>query len=88
MPNRRVEPQGVTDGGHVREDRHRATRPDGDHRLVVGDRVEVRRRFDDAWARGFAVARVVDNRFELRRLSDGAILPALFDLTDLRPEAR
>ena len=57
-------------------------------RRVVGDRVEVRRRFDDAWARGFAVARVVDNRFELRRLSDGAILPALFDPTDLRPEAR
>ncbi len=48
-----------------------------------GDRVDVRNRFDGRWSTGFRVDAVVAHdggyRFRLRRLSDGAVLPALFD---------
>lgn len=47
-----------------------------------GDRVDVRNRFDGRWSTGFRVDAVVADddgyRFKLRRLSDGAVLPALF----------
>jgi hypothetical protein len=52
-----------------------------------GTRVEVRSRFDGAWCHGFEVAEVVDSlgqhAFRLRRLSDGAVLPALFSADDV-----
>jgi hypothetical protein len=51
--------------------------------LQPGDRVDVRNRFDGRWTTGFRVDAVVADddgyRFKLRRLSDGAVLPALFD---------
>lgn len=50
--------------------------------LRPGDRVDVRNRFDGRWSTGFRVDAVVADddgyRFRLRRLSDGAVLPALF----------
>jgi len=49
-------------------------------------RVEVRRRFDAAWARGFEVAEVNDQGVMVRRLSDGEVLPATFSPDDIRPE--
>ncbi|MFN8035580.1 MAG: hypothetical protein U0V73_06580 [Acidimicrobiia bacterium] len=62
--------------------------------MEPGTRVEVRSRFEQAWARGFDVAEVVwevgreGPRYRLRRRSDGSILPALFDDDDVREEKR
>jgi hypothetical protein len=53
-----------------------------------GTRVEVRRRFDAKWARGFEVLEHTDGRYRLRRLSDGAALPVLFPEGDIRAEKR
>ena len=56
--------------------------------LSAGDRVEVRRRFDAQWAKGFEVAEATENGFRIRRLSDGEILPVEFPERDLRKESR
>jgi hypothetical protein len=57
-----------------------------------GTRVEVRSRFEAAWARGFEVVERVNeaaqSRYKVRRRSDGSILPVLFDEEDLREEHR
>ena len=57
-----------------------------------GTRVEVRSRFDQAWARGFEVAEQVPLdeglRYRVRRRSDGSVLPVLFDDHDVREERR
>jgi len=63
------------------------------HREVdPGTRVEVRSRFDRAWARGFEVAEQVQAdegcRYRVRRRSDGAVLPVLFAGDELREERR
>jgi hypothetical protein len=51
----------------------------------AGDLVEVRNRFDGAWAGGFVVDAVeADGRLRIRRLSDGRVLPATFALTGVR----
>jgi hypothetical protein len=52
--------------------------------LMNGALVEVRRRFDDEWARGFEVAASGPAGYRLRRRSDGAILPVDFPESDLR----
>jgi hypothetical protein len=52
--------------------------------IPVGSEVEVRRRFDQAWARGFTVFEHTDVGYRLRRLSDGAVLPVAFPEADLR----
>lgn len=54
-------------------------------RLEVGTKVEVRRRYDQSWTRGFAVAAVVDGGYRVRRLSDGSLVPAVFTPDDVRP---
>jgi hypothetical protein len=56
--------------------------------LRTGDKVEVRRKFDAQWARGFEVAEETEEGFRLRRLSDGEILPVEFDQNDVRRESR
>ena len=56
--------------------------------LAAGTPVEVRRRFDFSWARGFEVADVRDTGYTLRRKTDGSILPVVFDFDDVRPERR
>lgn len=65
--------------------------------LRVGTHVEVRNRFDARWSRGFEVAEVVtaepptdrrEARYRVRRRSDSAVLPAVFDGDDLREERR
>jgi len=62
-----------------------ATEPVGaDELLQPGAAVEVRRRFDRAWARGFQVIDGDGSLFRLRRESDGAVLPVSFPATDLR----
>ena len=59
-----------------------------------GTRVEVRSRFESRWTRGFEVADRVEGvtdghgepMYQVRRRSDGAILPVPFPETDLREE--
>lgn len=52
-----------------------------------GQRIEVRRRFDRAWARGFEVVDVTTSGVIIRRCSDRAVLPATFLMSDIRPAA-
>lgn len=52
--------------------------------FVEGTPVEVRSRFDARWLRGFAVAVVGPEAYQLRRLSDGAVLPAWFPASEVR----
>lgn len=54
----------------------------------VGTKVEVRRRFDQHWAKGFEVADHADDGYRLRRLSDGEVLPVPFDEESLRKERK
>ncbi len=52
--------------------------------LQPGTRVEVRRRFDQAWASGFVIHEATDLGYRLRRTSDGAVLPVAFPESELR----
>ncbi len=52
--------------------------------LRSGTEVEVRRRFDQAWAHGFVIDDVDDAGYWLRRKSDGALLPVAFPGDDVR----
>jgi len=57
--------------------------------LEPGTRVEVRRRFDERWARGFEIVEAVDgNGYRVKRLSDGSVLPAQFSEDDVRVERK
>lgn len=56
--------------------------------LEAGMRVEVRRRFDAHWARGFEITAVTDGGYRVRRLSDGQELPVEFALDDVRRERK
>lgn len=56
-----------------------------DDTLAPGTKVEVRRRFDAHWARGFEVVSATPAGYRVRRLSDGAELPVEFDEDDVRP---
>ena len=56
--------------------------------LAPGTRVEVRKRFDAKWSRGFEVLENASGSYQLRRLSDGTTLPVLFAEDDVRPERR
>ncbi len=56
--------------------------------LEAGMRVEVRRRFDQHWARGFEVVAVTEGGYRLKRLSDGIELPAEFPPEDVRRERK
>ena len=74
-----------------------AIAPSGPHRvlegadepvLTPGTRVEVRKRLDGEWARGFEVISASDDGYRLRRLSDGGELPLLFSDDDVRKEKK
>ena len=53
--------------------------------MAIGAEVELRSRFDDRWTHGFAIAMQGDAAYQLRRLSDGHVLPAWFPAQMLRP---
>lgn len=53
--------------------------------IPVGVQVELRSRFDDRWTNGFAIAVCGDGEYQVRRLSDGHVLPAWFPAAVLRP---
>lgn len=55
--------------------------------IPIGAEVELRSRFDDRWTHGFAVAVRGDGRYQVRRLSDGQVLPAWFPAEMIRPRA-
>ncbi len=56
--------------------------------LAPGTRVEVRKRLDGDWARGFEVVNAGPEGYRVRRLSDGAELPLLFHDDDVRKEKK
>ena len=56
--------------------------------LEAGMRVEVRRRFDQHWARGFEVVEATDGGYRIKRLSDGVELPTVFTADDVRRERK
>jgi len=57
--------------------------------LSAGTPVDVRSRFVGTWSRGFEVAeRVADHGYRVRRLSDGSVLPDVFDEQEIRPQRR
>lgn len=65
--------------------------------MKVGDRVEVRSRYDRSWSRGFEVVEVVtpaddpvldEPAYRVRRRSDGQVIPALFVDDDVREEKK
>jgi len=56
-------------------------------RMTKGTRVQVRNRFDGAWARGFEVYQSRRNGYLLRRLSDRHVLPTTFAAPELRQES-
>ena len=57
-------------------------------RLEVGTRVEVRRRFDQSWSRGFEVAEVLEKSYRVKRISDSSVLPVEFSEDDVREERK
>jgi hypothetical protein len=61
---------------------------DAQELLAPGTRVEVRKRFDAKWSRGFEVLEHSSGSYRLRRLSDGTTLPVLFAEDDVRTERR
>jgi hypothetical protein len=56
--------------------------------LRPGRRIEVRSRFDRSWSRGFEVVESVPGGYRIRRLSDGSVLPAVFEAKDVRRERK
>ncbi|HWS46885.1 MAG TPA: hypothetical protein VN636_13550 [Acidimicrobiia bacterium] len=57
-----------------------------------GTRVEVRSRFESRWTRGFEIVDQIETNgetsYEVRRRSDGSILPVRFTSDDVREEHR
>ncbi len=63
--------------------------PEGSGRLpAIGAPIEVRQRYTEGWAGGFEVARIdltgPEPEVAIRRSSDGSVLPATFQLRDVR----
>ena len=56
--------------------------------LAPGTRVEIRSTFDRRWKRGFEVEEPTGTGYTVRRLSDGAVLPAEFGQAEVRKERR
>jgi len=56
--------------------------------LRAGLRVEVATRFTGSWARGFEVVGLDRRGCRVRRIWDGAVLPASFEFLEVRPEDR
>jgi hypothetical protein len=53
--------------------------------LSTGTEVEVLTHYEHRWASGFEIASVDEAGFQLRRHSDGAVLPASFSANEIRP---
>lgn len=55
--------------------------------LDPGAAVEVRNHFDGRWAKGFEITSSTDEGYQVRRVSDGRVLPTVFDGKDIRPRS-
>jgi hypothetical protein len=66
-------------------------RPRDEGDLIEGQAVQVRCRFDGNWTSGFVICDVRRDgsgvHVRIRRVSDGAELPLLFDRDDVRSDA-
>lgn len=56
--------------------------------FTAGDEVEVRRRFDAQWVRGFEVVDVNAAGVRVKRVSDGEVLPVRFAVEEIRSERK
>jgi hypothetical protein len=56
--------------------------------LPAGTKVEVRRKFDAKWSKGFVVSAVTPDGYLVRRPSDGEELPVIIDAEDVRKERK
>jgi hypothetical protein len=71
----------------------RDVRPTPSRHLTPGAPVSVRSSFEGAWCSGYQIAEVVKDGdgvagFRLRRMSDGAVLPPVFPLSEVIPAGR
>lgn len=57
-----------------------------DEQLAIGTRVQVRNRFLAEFASGFVVEEITAGGYLVRRISDGARLPMVFPVEDVRPD--
>ena len=53
-------------------------------RVEIGDAVAVRTRYLESWTAGFEVVEVLDIGYRVRRISDGALVDAVFAFEDVR----
>ena len=56
--------------------------------LAPGTKVDVRKRFQGTWVRGFEIAEVIGEGYRIRRMSDGSTLSELFSRDDVRRERK
>lgn len=68
-------------------DHPRTIRP-GPPALVAGTRVCVRNRFLGDWSGGFEVYEVLDSGYRIVRITDGHVLPEIFESEEVRLERR
>lgn len=60
-----------------------------DEALGAGTPVDVRSRYVGDWGKGFEVAELVEGTgYRVRRVSDGTVLPDVFEAKDVRPQLR
>lgn len=52
--------------------------------LAPGTGIEVRNKLDGRWSKGFAVHSRVDGGYRIIRVSDGSVLPTLFEDDQIR----
>jgi hypothetical protein len=64
------------------------TADSGEPLLAPGTKVEVRKRLDGEWARGFEVVSAGRDGYRVRRLSDGGELPLTISDDDVRKERK
>ena len=61
-----------------------ATNIDNHQPLAPGTPVEVQTRYQNRWSTGFEIAAISNDRYLIRRRSDGALLPITFPPDKIR----
>jgi hypothetical protein len=78
----------ASDATDPRQQTAPATSASGEPLLAPGTHVEVRKRLDGEWARGFEVVSASREGYRVRRLSDGGELPLIIRDDDVRKEKK
>jgi hypothetical protein len=55
-----------------------------DNDVMTGTQVEVKARFDGTWSKGFQIAEIEDEGYRIRRMTDGSVLPTVFNRNEVR----